>query len=346
MIGRGVAVLMPCNGHAASSARSVSRSEPGRAKPSLRVDASGTGISPERAGRPDHAAGRIRQVAFEAFVGVVAFGRGSAFGNALTGKSGGLAFVQGENWPVRAVRRTLSLRRRHPSRPPMGTFSPRLDILPEAQRQLWAELRDVPPDFVLYGGTAVALHLGHRQSIDFDFFGRGAVEPSRLAREIPFMADATFIQAEPDAISAIVHRGEGVKVSFYRLETLRPLRAPHIAEETGLRVASLLDLAGMKAKVVLQRAEAKDYLDIDALISQGGVDLEAALASASALFGRAYSPLSTLKALSYFEDGDLPGLPAGVKTRLAAAARRVDLNRLPRLRDAPGDVERSRDRDR
>ena len=42
-------------------------------------------------------------------------------------------------------------------------FVPRLDILPAAQRQLWTELNDVPPEFVLYGGTAIALHLGHRE---------------------------------------------------------------------------------------------------------------------------------------------------------------------------------------
>lgn len=49
-------------------------------------------------------------------------------------------------------------------------FTPRLDILPPAQRSLWPHLAQVPGHFVLYGGTAIALHLGHRQSVDFDFF--------------------------------------------------------------------------------------------------------------------------------------------------------------------------------
>src|SRR5262245_60249590 len=50
-------------------------------------------------------------------------------------------------------------------------FDPRLDILPDAQRELWPQLSAAPRlSFVLYGGTAVALHLGHRQSVDFDFF--------------------------------------------------------------------------------------------------------------------------------------------------------------------------------
>ena len=51
----------------------------------------------------------------------------------------------------------------------MPTFQPRLDILPASQRTLWPELDATPDHFTLYGGTALALRLGHRQSVDFDF---------------------------------------------------------------------------------------------------------------------------------------------------------------------------------
>lgn len=49
-------------------------------------------------------------------------------------------------------------------------FAPRLDILPPSQRRLWDELKSTPRSFILYGGTALALGLGHRASEDFDFF--------------------------------------------------------------------------------------------------------------------------------------------------------------------------------
>ncbi|MEG2185298.1 MAG: nucleotidyl transferase AbiEii/AbiGii toxin family protein, partial [Cloacibacillus sp.] len=49
-------------------------------------------------------------------------------------------------------------------------FQPKVEILPAAQRELWPLLSEVPQDFVLYGGTAVALWFGHRTSVDFDFF--------------------------------------------------------------------------------------------------------------------------------------------------------------------------------
>jgi hypothetical protein len=52
----------------------------------------------------------------------------------------------------------------------MMKFLPQLHILPEPQRLLWQELHAVPSSFILYGGTAIALHLGHRESVDFDFF--------------------------------------------------------------------------------------------------------------------------------------------------------------------------------
>jgi Nucleotidyl transferase AbiEii toxin, Type IV TA system len=60
-----------------------------------------------------------------------------------------------------------------------GEFIPRLDILPLPQRRLWDEFAGIPPEFVLYGGTAIALHLGHRESVDFDFFGSRSFDPAK-----------------------------------------------------------------------------------------------------------------------------------------------------------------------
>lgn len=66
--------------------------------------------------------------------------------------------------------------------PRMQEFLPHLEVLAAAQRKLWTELSAVPGEFTLYGGTALALHLGHRNSIDFDFSvtARSTCQPSRL----------------------------------------------------------------------------------------------------------------------------------------------------------------------
>jgi len=225
-------------------------------------------------------------------------------------------------------------------------FQPKLIILPAPQRRLWDELATVPDEFVLYGGTALALHLGHRQSLDFDFFGNRPFEPAKLFARIPFLAGATITQQEPNTLSAIIDRDGPVKVSFFGLPDIGRVRPPHVAPDNGLQIASLLDLAGTKAAVVQQRAEAKDYFDIDALLQDGRIDLPAALASAMAIYGPKFNPQISLKALSFFGDGNLSRLPQAVQDRLAHAAREVDLDQLPDITLAPrrDDPQRGVDR--
>lgn len=77
-------------------------------------------------------------------------------------------------------------------------FTPRLDILRPPQRRLWDELAAVPEEFVLYGGTAIALHFGHRESVDFDFFGSEPLDVARLVPAVPFLAGAIVKQREPN----------------------------------------------------------------------------------------------------------------------------------------------------
>ncbi len=211
----------------------------------------------------------------------------------------------------------------------MKHFSPHLEILPASQRALWKELSEVAGEFVLYGGTALALHLAHRNSLDFDLFGSRALDLSQIEQGISFLKGANIIQRDKNTLSAIVDRGGPVKVSFFGVPNLPRLSAVVVAKDNGLGIASLLDLAGTKASVVQVRAEAKDYIDIDALITAGKVDLPLALSAAQRLYGSTFNPQITLKALSFFDDGNLRQLPEDMKLRLATAAREVDLDHLP-----------------
>lgn len=211
----------------------------------------------------------------------------------------------------------------------MQGFSPHLDVLPEAQRRLWAELSAVPQEFTLYGGTAIALQLGHRTSIYFDFFGCRAIDVIALQRGLPFLSRAEVVQREQSTLTAIVARGAPVRVCFMGLPKLPRLAPPVISRDNGLKVASLLDLAGTKAMVVQVRAAAQDYIDLDALMQLGGVGLPLALAAGEKLYGRSFNPEITLKALSYFDDGNLREVLPEVRSRLAHAVRDVDLDHLP-----------------
>ena len=113
-------------------------------------------------------------------------------------------------------------------------------------------------------------------------------------------------------------------------------------------MASLLDLAGTMVSVVQARAEAKDYIAIDAFMRTGSVDLPTALAAGRAIYGPEFNPQITLKALSFFGEGNLRNLPEDMKSRLVTAAREVDLDLLPKIEDRapePGKkIERGRER--
>ena len=214
-------------------------------------------------------------------------------------------------------------------------FLPRLDILPPPQHRLWPELSAMPPHFVLYGGTAIALHLGHRVSVDFDFFSDCAFDPDQLATSLPFLANSQVIQKAENTLTSLIDREGPVQISFFGVPHLRRLQPPLVVSDHGLRIASLLDLAGMKAAVVQKRAEAKDYFDLDALIVSGQVDLSMALAAGCAIYGPVFNPQISLKALCYFGDGNLPTLPETVKNRLVEAVRAIDLDHLPTLIPEP-----------
>ena len=88
------------------------------------------------------------------------------------------------------------------------------------------------------------------------------------------------------------------------------------------RPMSLDDLMATKVKVVLQCAEAKDYLDIAAMAS-AGVSLAKGLASAREMYGPNFQPSESLKALVYFADGDLAALSGTVKATLIESVSAV-----------------------
>lgn len=209
------------------------------------------------------------------------------------------------------------------------SLTPRVDVLPPPQQRLWRELGGTPAGFVLYGGTALALRLGHRQSADFDFFSSAGVDSERLLQDVPYLREAEVVQRGSDTLTCLVDRGDPVRVSFFGGLNLRRVADPDALAAPAIRIASLLDLAATKAEVVQTRAAAKDYLDVDALLRQAGVSLPDALGAAAAVFGPAFNPVLTLKALSFFGDGDLDTLPSTVRRRLLDAASAVEPTRIP-----------------
>ena len=86
-------------------------------------------------------------------------------------------------------------------------FEPKIDILPPAQRNFWQEAPSIPAGFVLYGGTAIAVRLGHRSSEDFDFFSSDAFDVNELLNELTPSRDAEVLQSGQNTLTLRVERG-------------------------------------------------------------------------------------------------------------------------------------------
>jgi hypothetical protein len=201
-------------------------------------------------------------------------------------------------------------------------FEPRTDILPAAQREIWPWLGPaVRLSFVLYGGTAIALHLGHRQSIDFDFFRWQPLGKNDLEKSFVFMPDASAIQEAENTLVLMVPMPSGpVKLSFFGGLGIGRINEPFRTNDSILLVASPEDLLATKLKAILDRAEAKDYRDISALLT-AGISLPRALGGFAKMYRK--DPGLALRAIGFFEDGDLVSLSATDRDVLRAARDKV-----------------------
>jgi len=202
------------------------------------------------------------------------------------------------------------------------SLEPKTEILPKAQQEIWPLLAAAPGlSFVLYGGTAVALHLGHRTSIDFDFFRTEPLDKKDIETSFPFMRDARTIQEDQNTLVVTAPMPSGsVKVSFFGGMAIGRINQPLRTKDTTLLIASLEDLLATKLKAIIDRAEAKDYRDISAMLS-AGVTLEQALGGFAKMYGKdAGLPL---RAMGFFKDGDLPSLPKSDQEILRKARDRV-----------------------
>lgn len=192
-------------------------------------------------------------------------------------------------------------------------MTPRLTVLPRAQQLLWPSLAQLTNAFVLYGGTALALRLGHRTSVDFDFFSPKPLDTDRLFA-LPLLRRAETLQAETDTLTVSVVPGgaDPVKLSFFGGIDIGRVGVPDRTDDDVIWVASLLDLLATKLKVLLQRVSARDYVDIAAIL-ESGVSLADGLGAAVALYQGQFPPMDAVKALGYFAEGDAVNVPASVR---------------------------------
>jgi hypothetical protein len=137
---------------------------------------------------------------------------------------------------------------------------------------------------------------------------------------------ALVLQDQPETLTLLTSGDQvqtGVKVSFFGGLTIGRVANPNYTLDQVALVASPPDLLATKLKVLPQRAERKDYLDVATLLNSG-LALSDGLAAAQPLYGSGFPIREFLKALVYFADGDLAELRNSEKRRLEQAVLAVD----------------------
>ena len=152
----------------------------------------------------------------------------------------------------------------------------------------------------LVGGTALALQLGHRKSIDLDFFGTVDCEAEYLRESIAGIASLTILKESPHIHIYIV---DGIKVDIvnYKYPWL-----DDVVLEQGLRLASVSDIAAMKITAIIGRGTKKDFIEIAFLLHH--FSLEEILHFYAAKYNDS-SVFMAMKSLAYFDDAEADPMP-------------------------------------
>ncbi len=166
---------------------------------------------------------------------------------------------------------------------------------------LWERMGPLPANLRLYGGTALALYLNHRLSVDFDFATPEPVVDIDLARSLSWAAGAK-LNGGVGMVDGIIEENARRPIRFTLMECGPMIPLPEhspIRASNGVRVAHPIDILRSKLVACLSRGAERDYQDIAAAAQSMP---EYVAQAAKAVPGR--SPLDVARALSNF--GELP----------------------------------------
>ncbi len=161
--------------------------------------------------------------------------------------------------------------------------------------------------FYLAGGTGLALHFGHRFSVDLDFFSDDAttVGPDERSTLRTILDDPT-LEITYDTDSTFVATWREVGVSFFRLN-LYPLVQPTLLVES-VRLATVEEIGAMKLAALINRGTRKDMVDLYFILQQ--VSLDSLFQVAAIKYAKVRSfPVNAIRALSYFDDAESLPMP-------------------------------------
>jgi len=172
------------------------------------------------------------------------------------------------------------------------------NILSAEQLTFLPFLKNFSKDFGLAGGTAIALHLGHRRSLDFDLFSAKEFNNSAIQRKILKKKKVRKVFVDHNGEYTILL--DGIKLTF--------LYYPFLINFTDsldgfIELPDLLTLAALKAYALGRRSKWKDYVDLY-FITKSGISLKKIISKAEKIFGNNFNEKIFRVQLAYFKDLD------------------------------------------
>lgn len=171
-------------------------------------------------------------------------------------------------------------------------------ILNPNQKKLLPVIQEFKHDYYLVGGTAIALQIGHRQSIDFDLFteipiAKNSIKKVLYTHKLPYQV----IFEDGDQLHFIVN---DTKLTFYEY----PYPISHaLVFDTIISMPSLIDLASMKAFALGKRAKWRDYVDLYFLLRHH-LELPQLITRSQELYQGMFNDKLFIEQLTYYKDID------------------------------------------
>lgn len=171
------------------------------------------------------------------------------------------------------------------------------EVLAKKQLELLPLLKEFSGHFGLAGGTAIALHIGHRRSIDFDLFSNKEFVNDHVERTLLSKGRISRVLVDRKGEYTVVVNG--VKATFLYF----PFKIAFKENFNDIPVADLLTLSALKAYALGRRAKWKDYVDFY-FIFRHFLNIEQVVTKAKSIFRTAFNEKLFRAQLSYFDDVD------------------------------------------
>lgn len=171
------------------------------------------------------------------------------------------------------------------------------EVIPKENRKIFSRLFEFK-EFYLAGGTALALQIGHRLSIDFDFFSDEFISKNLLSKLESKFKDLKITQSVNNSDELTVFL-DGVKLTFlyYPFALVKDL-----VEYEGVSLMRVEEIAATKAYTIGRRGTLKDYIDLYFILSQKYSSLNDIINLASKKYGEGFNSRLFLEQLIYLED--------------------------------------------